>query len=168
MPSLPPHGASLASGQGIAAALEPCAKCGQSEQSLNHVRCIYREHDGVCPAPERHHAYVPAQEKPPVPPSDEERLARFREECAALPATRPPDATCEECGGPAWKPLLCCAACYPKRLARAMLRRRAEEAEQWNHADGCMAHFYGKHNCNCGLFAYREEAKAAAEQERVP
>ena len=185
------HGASLASGQGIAAALEPCAtcgaaedsyihggpvghayvaaqpkpdcaKCGQAEQSLNHVRCIYRVHDGICPAPERHHAYVAAQPRE-EPPSDEARLARFRAECATLPATRPPVGSCEDCGGPAWKPLLVCAACYPKRVARAMLRQRAEQARWWNHADGCAEEADGKYACDCGLWEYREEAKAKAD-----
>ena len=134
---LPPQGGSLAWGSGMGAALETCAACGKAEQHVNHVCCIFRLHDGVCPGPERHHAYVPL-------------------------ATRQPDATCEDCGGPAWKPLLCCAACYPKRVAKAMLRKRAEEAEQWGHADDCASHIHGKYACDCGLWNYREEAKAAA------
>ena len=143
------HGASLASGQGIAAALEPCATCGAAEDSYIHGGPVG-------------HAYVAAQPRE-EPPSDEARLARFRAECATLPATRPPDGTCEDCGGPAWKPLLCCAACYPKRVARAMLRQRAEQARWWNHADGCAEEADGKYACDCGLWEYREEAKAKAD-----
>ena len=137
MPSLPPQGGSLASGSGIAAALELCAECAQGERAAIHQPCMQHRPIALCTT--SHHAYVPA-----------------------LPATRQPDSTCEDCGGPAWKPLLCCAACYPKRVARAMLRQRAEQAEQWGHAEDCGSHIHGMYNCTCGLWNYRQEAKAAA------
>ena len=167
-PVVPPQGASLASGAGIAAALEPCATCGYGWGNFRHSV----PHTGIC------HAYVPAQPRPDCAKCGHAfHLGRCRT-CATSDAmvdcfiyepmqeepltSRPPDGRCEDCGGPAWKPLLCCSACYPKRVARAMLRQRAEQAEQWGHADGCAEETAGKYACDCGLFDYREEARAAA------
>ena len=175
MPSLPPQGGSLASGSGIAAALELCAECAQGERAAIHQPCM--QHSPIVLCTTSHHAYVPAALEP-CATCGKEAMALIHccafllagKHCGeghhayvtAQPATRPPDGTCEGCGGRAWKPLLYCWACYPKRVARAMLRQRAEQAEEWGHAEDCGSHIHGMYNCTCGLFNYRMEAKGAA------